>query len=632
MYTTAALYNCNRNTVPYIFDIEADGLLENATRIHCLCYYNLVDGSTGSLTSLTDIGEFLLNADVLIGHNIIRYDIPLLELLVHQQFQGRMVDTLALSWYLYPERNLHGLESWGDDFGIPKPAISDWQNLTQEEYIHRCEEDVKINTKLWLKQKKYLTRIYGDWNEAKRLIEYLTFKMDCAREQERSKWKLDKEYALESLKKLTERREEKLAVLTQAMPKVPVYALRKPPAKPFKKDGTLSVAGATWKALLKKHNLPEKFSEEIKEQISEKEPNPGSHDQVKSWLFSLGWKPCTFKYVKEDDGTTRKIPQVKEEHGPELTDSVLRLAERNPAVHDLQGLGIVNHRISILNGFLDYAGDDTYVAAEIAGLTNTLRFKHKTVVNLPKVSKPYGEEIRGALIAREGYELCDSDMAGLEDRLKQHFIYPYDPEYVKEMSNDDYDPHLSLALLAKEVTDEQVEKYKNGTDKSIKPIRDIFKNGNYACQYGAGPPRLALTADISLAKAEQVWKTYWEKNWAIKKVAEEQLVKTISGQMWLFNPISKLWYSLRYEKDKFSTLIQGTAAYVFDEWVRIFRLKRPQLTGQFHDEVVLEIKKGNREKCEALLKNAISELNNILKLNRELGIDVQFGDRYSSIH
>lgn len=616
----------------YVFDIEANGLLEDATKIHCLCYYNVGDSTSGSLTDPSDIKEFIQNADVLIGHNIIRYDIPLLVKLLKCKPHASLVDSLALSWYLYPERNLHGLESWGDDFGIPKPVINDWSSLTQEEYIHRCEEDVKINVKLWKKQRRYLEQIYGSWDGAKRLIEYLSFKMDCAREQERSKWKLDKAYALESLKKLTERRLDKLATLVAAMPFVPVYAVRKPPERPYKKDGTLSVTGAKWKHLLKQQGLPPTHNLPIKEQVGTKEPNPGSSDQVKAWLFSLGWKPATFKFVKEEDGTTRKIPQVREEHSEDLCPSVLALVERDPHVSDLQGLGIINHRISILNGFLNYAGDDTYIAAEIQGLTNTLRFKHKTAVNLPKVGKPYGEEIRGALIAEEGYELCGSDMSGLEDRLKQHFIYPYDPEYVKEMSTDDYDPHLSLALLAKEVTPEQVEAYKSNTDKTIKPIRDIFKNGNYACQYGAGPPRLALTANIDIKKAEQVWKTYWEKNWAIKKVAEEQIVKIVSGQMWLFNPISKLWYSLRYEKDRFSTLIQGTASYVFDEWVKLFRLNRPQLTAQFHDEVVLHIKKGNREKCTSLLKNSINELNNILKLNRELGIDVQYGDRYSSIH
>lgn len=616
----------------YVFDIEADGLLDDATTIHCLAYHNLNTGSSGSLTSLSDIRGFLLNADVLIGHNIIRYDIPLLNLLVGLEIKAQLVDTLALSWYLYPERNVHGLDSWGTDFNIPKPPIDDWKDQPLEVYIHRCEEDVKINTKLWLKMKKYLTKIYGEWDKAKPLIEYLSFKMDCAREQERSKWKLDKAYALESLKKLTDRRLDKLATLTAAMPSVPVYVQRSPPSKPFKKDGTLSVQGAKWFHLLRKLNLPDNYPGEVKELIDKKPPNPNSHEQVKAWLYSLGWKPVTFKYVKEEDGTTRKIPQVREEHSEDLCPSVLVLADRSASIHDLQGLGIINHRISILNGFLSYAGEGGYVAAEIQGLTNTLRFKHKTVVNLPKVGKPYGEEIRGALIAEEGCELCGSDMSGLEDRLKQHFIYPFDPEYVKEMSNDDYDPHLSLALLGGEVTQGEVDAYKAGIDKSIKPTRDIFKNGNYACQYGARPPRLALTANISIKKAEQVWKTYWEKNWAIKKVAEQQIVKTVNGQMWLFNPISKLWYSLRYEKDRFSTLIQGTAAFVFDEWVKLFRLKRPQLTGQFHDECVLHIKKGFRVQCEKLLRDAIVELNNKLKLNRELGIDVQFGDRYSAIH
>lgn len=542
------------------------------------------------------------------------------------------MDTLALSWYLYPERNFHGLESWGIDFGVPKPVVNDWKDQPLEVYVHRCEEDVKINLKLWRKMKSLLIKLYGDWDKAKKLIEYLSFKMDCAREQERSKWKLDKAYALQSLEKLTERGEHKRATLIAAMPSVPVYAQRRAPEKPFKKDGTLSVAGVKWKALLKAKNFPENYTGEVEELITEKPPNPDSPKQVKDWLYSLGWKPATFKYVKEENGKVRKIPQINLEHGGGLCPSVLVLNSREPAIDALSELGVVNHRIGILNGFLDYCGEGDQVSAEIAGLTNTLRFKHKTVVNLPKVGKPYGEEIRGALIAREGYELCGSDMAGLEDRLKQHFIYPYDPEYVKEMSNDDYDPHLSLALLAREVTPAQVEDYKAGISKAIKPIRDIFKNGNYACQYGAGPPRLALTANISIQKAEQVWKTYWEKNWAIKKVADEQIVKTIAGQMWLYNPISQMWYSLRYEKDKFSTLIQGTAAFVFDEWVRIFREKRPQLTGQFHDEVVLEVRKGNREKCTSLLKNAISELNKKLQLNRELGIDVQFGDRYSSIH
>ncbi|MNV38782.1 hypothetical protein D3C71_1303450 [compost metagenome] len=102
--------------------------------------------------------------------------------------------------------------------------------------------------------------------------------------------------------------------------------------------------------------------------------------------------------------------------------------------------------------------------------------------------------------------------------------------------------------------------------------------------------------------------------------------------MWLFNPVSELWYSLRYEKDRFSTLNQGTGVYCFDKWIMEFRKTRPQLTGQFHDEVILTVKVGYREQVVKLLKDAIKVVNSELKMNRELDVDVQFGQSYAGIH
>lgn len=49
-------------------------------------------------------------------------------------------------------------------------------------------------------------------------------------------------------------------------------------------------------------------------------------------------------------------------------------------------------------------------------------------------------------------------------------------------------------------------------------------------------------------------------------------------------------------------------------------------------EIILTVKKGNREQCEKLLRDAIKATNEELKLNRELDIDVQFGDNYAEIH
>lgn len=102
--------------------------------------------------------------------------------------------------------------------------------------------------------------------------------------------------------------------------------------------------------------------------------------------------------------------------------------------------------------------------------------------------------------------------------------------------------------------------------------------------------------------------------------------------MFQYNPISSFWYSLRKENDKFSTLVQGTAAYTFDLWVKNVLKRRDQLTASFHDEIVLTIKKGHRDDCIAMLRDAIYETNEQLQLNVLLDIGIQFGNRYSEIH
>ena len=154
-------------------------------------------------------------------------------------------------------------------------------------------------------------------------------------------------------------------------------------------------------------------------------------------------------------------------------------------------------------------------------------------------------------------------MASLEDRTKQHYMWEYDPEYVKEMQVEDFDPHLSLAEFAGALTPEQVQAHKDKKeDYSV--VRHLYKTANYACIYGVGAFKLSKTLDITQAEAKAIIKAYWEKNWSVKQVADDQKVRTIGKQMWILNPVSNFWYSLRYEKDKFSTLNQGTGVYCFD--------------------------------------------------------------------
>ena len=597
----------------FVFDIEADSL--DATKIHCM----VVNGKEVDKTFF----ENLTPKDTLIGHNIIRYDIPVLERLLGIKIKAQLIDTLALSWYLF-DVNRHGLEQWGERLNIEKPVITDWENLTREEYIHRCKEDVKINTKLWGLQKSLLIKIYdGDYQP---LVRYLSFKMKMGMLQEKSKWKLDVDKANTLLNQLEIKNEQAINELSKVMPKVPKIAKRKKPKLPFKQDGSLSVAGERWKVLAEDNGFTIEYDHEIEEVVGQDEPNPTSSKQVKDWLFSLGWKPMTFNFV--DD---REIPQVKTKDG-ELCKSIKKLSLLHPEVLVLEDMAVVKHRIGLVKGLLKNE-QGGYVQASIQGLTNTLRFKHAVCVNLPSARKPYGLEIRGLLTSHDDKELCGSDMCSLEFFVLCHYIWEHDKDYVLEMSKSDFDPHLDLALAAGAITKQEMQDYKDGnkTD-AISQTRFNFKGGNYALQYGAGIKTLSKQLGITMKEAKVISEAYWKRNWSVKAVSDSMITKEVKGRTWQYNPVSKLWYSLRSDKDKFSTLCQGTGTYLFDMWVGFILKEREQLTANFHDEIVLEIEKGNRDKCKKLLEKAVQKVNNMLSLNRELQVDVQFGNNYSEIH
>lgn len=437
-----------------VFDCEGDGL--KPTKIHIFSWQE--DNIINSTDDYNTIGKVLSNEDYyLIGHNIIRWDIPNLERLVSVKCKATLIDTLALSWYLEPNRNKHGLEYWGDDLGIAKPIIEDWHNLSKKEYQYRCESDVKITVKLWNYLKDRLIELYGNSDDAFKLIKYLMFKMHCAMLAEKSGWKLDIEKTKTNLSILQKIKKDKEDSLKEVMPRVPVVVKKNRPAKERKLDNSLTVAGEKWYNECRNQGLNPEDVHTIEVIKEYKEPNPNSHSQLKDWLFSLGWQPCTFKTNSKKE----EVPQITKLDGPEVVPSIEKLFDKEPALESLNGLFVINHRISILKGFLENVDENGYVQAEIAGFTNTLRFKHSSpLVNLPGINTPYGEYIRPCLIAEEGSELCGSDMAGLEDRTKQNFIYEYDKDYVESMMSKDWDPHLDLAVLAGLITEDEVKFYK----------------------------------------------------------------------------------------------------------------------------------------------------------------------------
>lgn len=611
-----------------VFDIETDGLLEEATKIHVLSWMGK-DGVVHHTHDQFQMALLLTQAETLVGHNIIRFDIPVVEKLLGIKVKAKLVDTLALSWYLNHDRPRHGLEGYGEDYGVPKPKITDWNNLTPEEYAHRCNEDVKINAKLYKDLSAQLEWLYQDQTERESFVQYLSFKMDCARQQEALGWKLDVAKAQSHYEELQRLKEEKIEQLAEAMPKNKVYKKVEKPTRMTKADGSLTVYGERWHALLRAGGHPSTTVGPIQVLDKEERANPNSNNQVKEWLQALGWQPATFKYHRNPDGSERTVEQVRD--GSELCESVKLLIDKNPSVGILDGLSVINHRLGVFKGFLD-CHKDGWLKAEIAGFTNTLRFKHyKPLVNLPGVDKPWGAEIRGCLTAPEGFVLCGADMTSLEDTTKRHYMQPLDPEYVAEMSREGFDPHLDLAKHAGAITQADIDKHNLG-EVNLKALRKNYKVVNYSATYGVGATKLSRTTGLSVKESKKLLEAFWDRNWAIPKLADSMYPREKNGKKWLKNPVSGYYHSLRSDKDKFSTLNQSTGVFCFDNWVALCRRNGVQTIGQFHDEIIALVADGQQEQTKQLMEKAIATLNDKLKLNVPLGVDAQFGTNYAEIH
>ena len=665
-------------------DIECTGLLrdlaeqgENA-RLHVLGFKKIngdailkgvnYESEVLHYTQKEKIQAFFNTAPVLCIHNGLTFDEPALQLLGYDTSKVTIIDTLYLSWYLFPYRVKHGLEGWGEELGFAKPHVDDgdWRrtDLPLNYFDERVKGDCNIQVRLWHHIEAKLKEIYGN-KPSMKLIRHLMWKGKQQQIQQAYKWKMNMEDAETLQGKLDEAAAIKKVILAEAMPKVKNSVMKSRPTKCFLSNGKLSVVGKAWSLLTMEHDLPFDYPNEIEVIKGYEKGNPASHVQIKDWLYSLGWQPLTHKSVFDVDAegrrTERQVPQVQDKNKDDgaggLCDSVLELAEQDGGILALDGFGRVLHRQSLVKGLINSAHNGE-VVARCGGFTNTLRLKHKELVNLPSGRVEWGLDIRGILEARKGKVLLGSDLSSLEDRLKHHFQIPLDPEYVKSQMTKGFDPHIAIALMAGLLSKADVElfkglkalekEYEKTNEKltesqqkdfdRINLIRASGKTTNYACQYGAGVATIARAAKVDYMTAEKLHAGYWELNWSIKAIASSTTVIDTSTGKWQWNPISEMYYSLRSDKDRFSTLIQGSGAFVLDIWLfQVQKLCREagvpfRLLGQFHDELILEIDEGMELQYQEIVTGALSNVNGILKLNRDLDCEVKFGKTYAEIH
>jgi len=142
-----------------IADTESDGFVDQATRVWCVSSIDYEDNDDAAIHfGPDDIDRALVHlhlADVLVGHNFIRHDLPLLKKLYDWEPKAHqvVVDTLTFSRMLNPKRprpvgytgkGMHSVEAWGYRLGRGKPSHEDWSQYTDDMRI-RCNEDTIIN-------------------------------------------------------------------------------------------------------------------------------------------------------------------------------------------------------------------------------------------------------------------------------------------------------------------------------------------------------------------------------------------------------------------------------------------------------------------------------------------------------
>lgn len=482
-------------TKVYVFDLEANGLLDKATKVHCGVVSNLKGEEVWTYRphQIDQLLAKLREADVLICHNLIDYDLPLLEKLYGFKYEGKVVDTLIMSRLHKPDRRLpphaknkragpHGLYAWGVRVGVDKPDYDEWDEF-DEAMLHRCIEDVKINKLVFFELMK---EIKGqNWRDA-HLLSFELFKN--LKKQERYGWLVDQEYMDKCIHLLTHWMDRIDATIVPLLPlklivdEQKVKGEYKFVSKPFKKNREYTAQVLKWMADCdmdaSERNVVGPFS-----RISYRLVNLDSNEETKDYLLSEGWQPETWNYKKDDRGRP-----IKDDSGHLLRTSP-KLSGDDPFVGVNGGVGRLiakrvqcRHRRSQIEGWKKLVREDGRIAARVSGIATTGRMKHAAIVNVPGGDAFFGKQMRRCFTCREGFVLVGCDSAGCQNRMLAARV------------GDDF---FTRTLLDGRKEDGTSIHHVN--QRAIKEVAQLevsyhlAKTLNYAFMFGASDKKLAST-------------------------------------------------------------------------------------------------------------------------------------------
>jgi len=572
-----------------VFDIEANGL--NPDKVWCIIAYErgAKEYTTWSGDDLVCFKDWIKEQGELevIGHNIIGYDIPVLEQLLNVDFSKcKITDTLVMSRLAQPSREGgHSLENWGQLLGFPKGEHNDWDNFSQD-MVEYCEQDVRVNELVY---QRLLRDLDGFGTESLMLEGQV---QGIISQQIKNGWLLDQEKAFGLLAKLKERKFDLEDEVHEKFKPLPTFIKEITPK--VKKDGSYSVVGLKF--------LGDHWTTAVApfSRLDYPEFNLGSRQQIGRYLQYFGWKPETFT----------------EKGQPIVDESVLNKVKGIPEAELIGEYLMVQKRIAQIQSWVDAVQDNGRVHGYVnsnGAVTGRMTHSKPNMGQVPAVYSPYGRECREVWTVPSGYTLVGMDASGLELRMLAHYMN--DERYTNEILTGDI--HTANQLASGLAT------------------RDQAKTFIYAFLYGAGDAKIGSIVGGTAKDGKRLKEKFLSNTPALGRLRER--VGVASGRGYVFGLDRRRVY-VRSEHAALNTLLQSAGAIVMkkalcllDEYATKWNIDY-KIIGNIHDEIQTEVRSDEADVFGRLATSCIEAAGLHYKLNCPLAGEYKVGDTWADTH
>tara|TARA_R110000751_G_scaffold105342_1_gene201302 strand:+ start:2564 stop:4309 length:1746 start_codon:yes stop_codon:yes gene_type:complete len=578
-----------------VFDIETDGL--DATCIHCIVAIDEKDKVYSFFSDKIIEGvNFLQQADKLIGHNIIGFDIPIIKKLtgIDLYTPTKVIDTLVMSRLFKPSREGgHSLESWGYRLGFPKAKQPEWSTFTHQ-MLSYCIVDVKLNKKLLSALEK---EAVGFSTESVLLEHEVTHILT---EQKENGFLFNMKEATLLASKLSRLLKETVDEVHKTFK--PKWVDDKEVTPKKKKDGNLSKQGLTNQEYSDILEGVRPFKPFMRQHL--KEFNLGSRKQIGEYLQDFGWKPRELTPTglpKIDESTLKDITHIYE--AKLIADFLL-----------------YQKRIAQIQSWIEAVSKDERVHGSVistGAITGRMAHRNPNMAQVPNTSSPYGSECRSCWIVDKGNKLVGVDASGLELRMLAHYMN--DTGYTNEIINGDI-----------HTTNQHLAKLKS---------RNQAKTFIYALCYGAGNAKLGSIVGGSARAGKQLREQFFDSNPSFKALTKR--VERASSKGYL-KGLDGRKIMLRHQHSALNTLLQGGGAIAMKKALVLlcqdiytcgkeFR-EGVKIVANIHDEWQIEVPEQNAEKVGKLAVLCIERAGKFFNMRCPLTGEYKIGDNWNETH